>query len=416
MNKWISETIEKLKSHDLPDGYKKENHKIIPEVWNVKSLVEIVEFLDNRRRPIKESEREKGPYPYYGASGIIDYVNDYIFDGDFILLGEDGANILTRTTALAYKASGKIWVNNHAHILSCKEPSDINFIMYALELINYEKYNASTAQPKITKEVCKKLLIAYPQSSEERKKVGDIISTWDKAIELKEKLIEEKIKQKSGLMQKLLTGKVRLPGFDGEWDDSQLKDHFGRVTRKNPDSCQNVLTISAQKGLVNQEDYFNKSVASSNLDNYFLLKNGEFAYNKSYSNGYPMGAIKRLNGYDEGVVTTLYICFHIKNSEKSNGDYFEHYFDSGLLNTALTQIAHEGGRAHGLLNVSPKDFFDLKVIVPPCDEQKAIASVLNTTKKEADLHEKELEALKQQKKGLMQLLLTGIVRVNVETN
>ena len=240
------------------------------------------------------------------------------------------------------------------------------------------------------------------------------ISTWDKAIELKYKLIEEKKKQKKGLMQKLLTGKLRLQSFDMKWKEVRLEDIFERVTRKNIDGNKNVLTISAQRGLINQEDYFNKSVASSILDNYYLLLKDEFAYNKSYSNGSPMGAIKRLNTYDSGVVTTLYICFALKDITKANSDFFEQLFESGLLNEGLIKVANEGGRAHGLLNVSPKDFFNITIKIPTKEEQDKIALVLCCADNEINLLEQELEALKLQKKGLMQLLLTGIVRVNTE--
>src|SRR5690606_37721123 len=108
--------------------------------------------------------------------------------------------------------------------------------------------------------------------------------------------------------------------------------------------------------LVKQTDFFNKSVASEVLDNYYLVYNGEFCYNKSYSNGYPWGATKRLNNFDKAVVTTLYICFCIKDNTTTNSDFFEQYFEANLLDKGLTQIAHEGGRAHGLLNVTPSDF------------------------------------------------------------
>lgn len=119
-------------------------------------------------------------------------------------------------------------------------------------------------------------------------------------------------------MQQLLTGKKRLvdpetgKAFEGEWEEVKLSKVFARVTEKNKGQSTNVVTISAQHGLIRQEEFFKKSIASETLDNYFILRKGQFAYNKSYSNGYPMGAIKRLNRYDDAVVTSLYICFEIK--------------------------------------------------------------------------------------------------------
>ncbi|MBE4703492.1 restriction endonuclease subunit S, partial [Citrobacter freundii] len=221
------------------------------------------------------------------------------------------------------------------------------------------------------------------------------------------------------LMQQLLTGKKRLLDDNGTrfseiWGLYALSKLFQRVTTKNNGKSTNVVTISGQHGLIKQEDFFKKTVASDTLDGYFLLKKGQFAYNKSYSNGYPMGAIKRLNQYPEGVVTTLYICFELSTPKESFGDYWEHYFESGLLNNSLSQIAHEGGRAHGLLNVKPSDFFSLKVPVPGFEEQQKIAAVLSAADAEISTLEKKLTCLKEEKKALMQQLLTGKRRVKVD--
>jgi type I restriction enzyme S subunit len=152
-------------------------------------------------------------------------------------------------------------------------------------------------------------------------------------------------------------------------------------------------------------------VASELLDNYFLLRNGKFAYNKSYSNGYPMGAIKRLNNFEKGVVTTLYICFALQNTDLHCPDFFEQFFEAGLMNRGLEKIAHEGGRAHGLLNVTPTDFFNLSLCIPDAEGQTAIAAVLQAADREIGLLKQKLEKLKEQKKGLMQVLLTGKVRL-----
>lgn len=162
-----------------------------------------------------------------------------------------------------------------------------------------------------------------------------------------------------------------------EWKKVKLRDLFERVTRKNANlESDNVLTISAQYGLINQEEFFNKSVAGKNLKNYYLLKKGEFAYNKSYSDGYPMGATKMLEKYDYGVVSTLYICFKSK-SELVNNEYFKYYFESKQYYDELSKIAQEGARNHGLLNVSIDDFFSIKISVPTIDEQIKITKIVN---------------------------------------
>ncbi len=246
----------------------------------------------------------------------------------------------------------------------------------------------------------------------EQKAIAHILGLMDSAINTNNQLIAKKELQKKWLMQNLLTGKKRLNKFENEkWEETSLGDLFERVTRKNSEQNTNVVTISAQRGFVRQTDFFNKSIASEIVDNYFLVEKGEFCYNKSYSNGYPWGATKRLKDFDKAVVTTLYICFGLKDSQKNSGDFFEQYFEANLLDKGLTKIAHEGGRAHGLLNVTPSDFFSLEIKTPTLVEQTSIAKVLQTADKEIKLLKTKAEKLREQKKGLMQVLLTGKKRL-----
>lgn len=169
---------------------------------------------------------------------------------------------------------------------------------------------------------------------------------------------------------------MRFPEFTGNWEKTKLADITKRVLRKNKGVVsERPLTISAQYGLIDQRDFFNKVVASENLEGYYLLKKGEFAYNKSYSNEYPWGAVKRLDSYDEGVLSTLYICFECIGVD---GDWLVHYFDSPKWNGQVSAIAVEGARNHGLLNVGIEDFFGTQHFVPNNKkEQKKIATFLN---------------------------------------
>lgn len=305
-------------------------------------------------------------------------------------------------------------------------PSDKHssaFLAYFLQKDSIRKWLEQNAvgqtMPNMNTEILNELPLMAASSKQEEDRIAQILSTWDKAISVTEKLLANSQRQKKALMQQLLTGNKRLLDENGvrfseTWKLYALSKLFQRVTTKNNGKSNNVVTISGQHGLIKQEDFFKKTVASDTLDGYFLLKKGQFAYNKSYSNGYPMGAIKRLNRYPEGVVTTLYICFELTTPKKSCGDYWEHYFESGLLNNSLSQIAHEGGRAHGLLNVKPSDFFSLKVAVPGFEEQQKIASVLSAADTEISTLEKKLACLKDEKKALMQQLLTGKRRVKVD--
>jgi type I restriction enzyme, S subunit len=270
---------------------------------------------------------------------------------------------------------------------------------------------SDSARPNLTLEDLRSFHFLLPPLPEQ-KAIAHVLGSMDKAINKNNQLIAQKELQKKWLMQNLLTGKIRLNKFEKEkWEETSLGVLFERVTRKNAEQNTNVVTISAQRGFVRQTDFFNKSIASEIVDNYFLVEKGEFCYNKSYSNGYPWGATKRLKDFEKAVVTTLYICFGLKNSQKNSGDFFEHFFEANLLDKGLTKIAHEGGRAHGLLNVTPSDFFSLKITTPTLPEQSAIALVLQAADKEIQLLKTKTEKLREQKKGLMQVLLTGKKRL-----
>lgn len=186
-----------------------------------------------------------------------------------------------------------------------------------------------------------------------------------------------------------------------DWEVLRLKDKFDRLSRKNAEGNTNVLTISAQYGLINQEEFFKKAVASDDKSNYYLLQRGEFAYNKSYSNGYPFGAIKRLSRYDKGVVSPLYICFSA-NADNACPEYYEQYFEAGRLNHEIQAFAQEGARNHGLLNISVSDFFNSFILVPPVAEQEKIAKILLTQDKVIECYEKKIEQLKRMKKYYLQ--------------
>jgi len=288
------------------------------------------------------------------------------------------------------------------------------FLYYELEF-NSQKIKllaGEQAVPIINKSQFEAVKLVCPPLPEQIR-IAEVLGTWDKAITNLQATITQKELRNKWLMQQLLTGGKRLKGFSGEWKEVRMKDVFDRTIRKNTENNTNIVTISAQRGFVRQTDFFNKNIASEITDNYFLVEKGEFCYNKSYSNGYPWGATKRLNNYEKAVVTTLYICFKIKNLKRNSGDFFEYFFERNSLDRGLTKIAHEGGRAHGLLNVTPNDFFELKITIPQFDEQTAIANVLQTASNEVQLLQKQLDKLREQKKGLMQVLLTGKKRLKI---
>ena len=237
-------------------------------------------------------------------------------------------------------------------------------------------------------ESIKGLTVSFP-SNKEQQKISTLLSLIDERIATQSKLIEDLKKLKSAIVEKVFCSPnqeypmCRIEGFEQALSTYKMSDFSSRIATKNKDSkCSLVLTIAAQYGLVNQESFFNKSVASENLTGYYLLHKGEFAYNRSYSAGYDWGTVKRLDNYDEGVLSTLYICFKI-NETIVDSDYLAYYFESTKWHRGLSDIAGEGARNHGLLNVSMADYFNTKHRFPVIEEQKAIAKILNAiTEKE----------------------------------
>ena len=185
--------------------------------WEKCKLEECVVFLDGKRKPIKSSERvsEQKLYPYYGASGIIDYIDDYLFDGKFILLSEDGANILDRNYRVAFIAEGKIWVNNHAHVLQSNDNIDINFIAEKLESLDYSIYNTGTTMPKLNQEVCRNIPLWLPPT-EEQVKIGTLLSLLNERITTQSKIIEDLKKLKSAISLKML--------HSDSWEQFKIQD------------------------------------------------------------------------------------------------------------------------------------------------------------------------------------------------
>ena len=194
--------------------------------------------------------------------------------------------------------------------------------------------------------------------------------------------------------------KLRFPGFDEPWKAEKLSDFAERVTRKNTNNETNLpLTISSKDGLVDQISYFNKTVASKDMSGYYLLKNGEYAYNKSYSVGYDFGSVKRLDRYDMGALSTLYICFGLK---KHDSDFIKAYFDSLKWYREIYMISAEGARNHGLLNVPTDEFFNTKHYIPmDSAEQRKIADFMIALEHRIEAQQSLVDNLKKYKRGLL---------------
>ena len=204
-------------------------------------------------------------------------------------------------------------------------------------------------------------------------------------------------------MQK--TPEIRFEGFTDAWEQRKLGDVVERITRKNTNlESERPLTISAQYGLIDQNEFFDKRVASKDVSGYYLVKNGEFAYNKSTSNDAPWGAIKRLDKYENGVLSTLYIVFKVANENMTDSNYIACYYDTSLWHRDVKMIAAEGARNHGLLNITPDDFFQQTTIKIPTSkkEQFKIGEYFSQLDNLITLHQRKSDEFKTLKKYMLQ--------------
>ena len=246
----------------------------------------------------------------------------------------------------------------------------------------------------------------YLPSKNEQVHIASLMRVLDNRIEKQQSYVDALKKYKRGVFEAIFSRTLRLMPrtSQSEWTAFKLSDFATRITRKNNGATDIPLTISAQYGLIDQRDFFSKVVASTDMSGYYLLHRGEYAYNRSTSNDYPFGSIKRLDLYDKGAVSTLYLCFAIKE-EVVLSDFARWYFESSQWYRGVNEICAEGARNHGLLNVPTDGFFNTVHILPSdIEEQSRIAAFLSRIHEKVIQAQEELEELNSLRKGLMQQL------------
>lgn len=271
------------------------------------------------------------------------------------------------------------------------------YVIYKMLQIEKEKVQGTSIKGITSAELLSKK-IDVPIKYAEQQKVGEYFSNLDCLITLHQrKLFEAKNNPKNGsknffrkIYQKLYKFDFNFKTYD--WEQRKLGEIVERVTRKNQSlQSQLPLTISAQFGLIDQNEFFDKRIASKDVSGYYLIKNGEFAYNKSTSVDAPWGAIKRLDRYEMGVLSTLYIVFRIRDSIKTNSDYIVTYYDTNIWHKEVKAIAAEGARNHGLLNITPSDFFETVIALPKdFEEQQKIGEYFSNLDNLITLHQREV--------------------------
>lgn len=278
---------------------------------------------------------------------------------------------------------------------------------FIYNLVNSEAFmrvanvSSGSKMPRADWNLVSSTMFLLPQDKVEQELIGKYFTSLDAQISASTSRLASLKQMKAASLQAMFpqegetVPKVRFKGFEGEWKKVKLNTFAKRIMRKNSNLESSLaLTIASAYGLVSQAEYFNNLVVGSNIQNYYLLKKGEFAYNKSYSNGYPFGSVKRLDRYEQGILSTLYIVFSIDNSVSS--DYITHFFDTTLWHKEIAERAEEGARNHGLLNIATRDFFDIYIWMPDSvKEQQSIASFFTSLDRQIALHTQRLEKLKQ---------------------
>ena len=409
-----------IQNNNIPAGYKNSTVGIIPQEWEVKPVKDFGKVVTGNTPSTAEASNYGDEYMFVSPVDLSDD-KKYIFRTEKMLSSKGyavsrkmpkGAILYTCIGSTIGKigiASCELTSNQQINAVICNDNNE--YLYYALLFLTgrIKMLAGEQAVPIINKSDFERIKLAVPPIGEQRK-IADILGVWDEAIEKQSRLIEQLEVRKRALMQRLLIGRTRLPGFTTPWQKRRMKDCFEHITDTS-NGCEYLpMTISARLGLISQKDKFDRVIAGDSLKKYTHIQKGDFAYNKGNSNLYEMGCIYRLKEQD-AVVPFVYICFRPK--QNVIGEFYQHFFINHGLDRQLKRIITSGARGDGLLNVDKTDFFELEIVYPPIAEQKAIAEVLTVADNEIATHRKKLDALRLQKRGLMQQLLIGKTRVKI---
>ena len=368
--------------------------------WEQRKLGEVIKVCNGR----DYKHLDVGKIPVYGTGGYMLSVSEALsYKDDSIGIGRKG------TIDRPYILKAPFWTVDTLFYCIPKQNNDLKFIFSIFQNVDWKSMDESTGVPSLSKAAINKVNILTPNILEQVK-IGTYFSALDHLITLHQRKCDETKKLKKYMLQKMFpkngekNPEIRFAGFTNDWEQRKLGEVCERINRKNKENESDLpLTISSQHGLIDQRDFFNKVVAAKDMSEYYLLQKGEFAYNKSYSNGYDYGSIKRLNSYEKGCLSTLYICFKLI-SDKVNSDYLECYFDTLGWYHNVSQICAEGARNHGLLNVDVKAFFTEVTVKFPVDvkEQQQISAILHYLDHLITLHQRKCDNLKLVKKFMLQ--------------
>ncbi|MCF6204906.1 MAG: restriction endonuclease subunit S [Methylococcaceae bacterium] len=392
--------------------------KFIPDNWKLMHIEKAYNIRNNLRLPINGTDRgsNPGPYPYYGPTRIQGYIGSYEQDGDFVLIGEDGDHFLKyKWQVMTQLVEGKCTVNNHAHILEETDVAIREWFYYYF--MHRDIFSFLTRQGagrfKLNKAALAKLPVLIPPHPEQ-KKIAKILSTWDKAITTTEQLIANSQQQKKALMQQLLTGKKRLAGFSGEWEEVKLEDCFdhigGTALEKfvTKDGTHHFISIGNYSKGGKYIDKGQRIEFNTKTGTKLLSKNNlVMVLNDKTKTGDIIGSTILINEDDKYI-------FNQRSEKLITKNNVLPIFLWYLLNSIYIR-AEVFKRSQGGTQIYV-NFSSVKLIpclIPTIKEQQKIAQVLSNADQEIETLQQKLSFLKEEKKALMQQLLTGKRRVKV---
>ena len=418
MNPTIKARIESIRRGEVPEGYKRTKIGIVPNEWGNVLFSTLFESFsvyteDLEKYPLYSLTIEEGITPKterYERSFLVKKKNAYkvMRPNDFAY---NPMNL--RFGAVArYKGEKLISVSGYYDIFTTKSKFDLefmdNFLIFDNMITYYNKVSIGSLIEKQRVHFSNFLNFELPlPPPTERNRIAEILAGQDRVIALKEKLLAEKQKQKKYLMQQLLTGKKRLPGFSGEWKKVKLGKCLDEVDLRTTVNNEYEILSVTKDGIVRQTEHFNRQIASTNNIGYKIIKKNQVAF--SVLNLW-MGSVDVLQNEQIGIISPAYKVFNcvIENLSADFAKYFLRSYEV----IWLYNINSETGASVVRKNLDIQSLFNCNIVLPPLNEQTAIAEILSTADKEIELLKKDIEQEKLKKKSLMQLLLTGIVRVD----
>ena len=379
---------------------------MLQQTWEQRELGEITERYDNLRVPITASLRIPGNTPYYGANGIQDYVEGHTHEGEFVLVAEDGANDLKNYPVQF--VNGRIWVNNHAHVLQGKKDIIYNhFLAYAIKRTDMGSLLVGGSRSKLNAETLMKIAISVPEIEEQRV-VGTQLNQFDNLITLHQRKLEHLKLKKKSLLQKLFPkeGEVypelRFPGFTDPWEQRKLGELANNVTEKNVTLSETeTFTNSAELGIISQNSFFDRNITNEdNIDNYYIIQPEDFVYNPRISVTAPVGPINRNKLGRTGIISPLYTVFR---PHDINTRYLEYFFKTSKWHSYMRFNGDSGARSDRF-SIKLKLFYTMPIPVPSLEEQTEIGLLLERFTESITLHQRKLEHLQLLKKALLQQL------------